>query len=85
MLGTTLDITPDYLRQLKQSDHNVLYSEVIAYSLFKRICCSPASSLSKQKCCLLQTVRFGKALAEVRRNLRELQTENEKLVEESEV
>lgn len=29
ILGTTLEITQDYLRQLKQSDHNVLYSEVI--------------------------------------------------------
>lgn len=28
MLGNTLQTTPDYLRQLKQSDHNVLYSEV---------------------------------------------------------
>ena len=30
-------------------------------------------------------MRFGKALAEVRRNLKELQTENENLAEESEV
>ena len=34
---------------------------------------------------MLQTVRFGKALAEVRRSLKELQRDNEKLVEESEV
>ena len=39
MLGTTLETTPDYLRQLKQSDHNVLYSEVMTYSLLKRLFC----------------------------------------------
>ena len=39
MLGTTLEATPEYLRQLKQSDHNVLYSEVTGYSLLKRIFC----------------------------------------------
>ncbi|KAL3160014.1 hypothetical protein ABBQ38_010401 [Trebouxia sp. C0009 RCD-2024] len=57
MLDSTLDVTPTYLQQLRQRDHNVLYTE---------------------------TVRFGKALAEVRRENKVLQTKNAKLEEECE-
>lgn len=90
LLGNTLQTTPDYLRQLKQSDHNVLYSEVCNLQLDCALVlasCGFALLVVYQnhKYGSLQTVRFGKALADVRRNLRDLQTENDQLMEESEV
>lgn len=57
MLDSSLDVTPTYLQQLRQRDHNVLYTE---------------------------TVRFGKAVAEVKRENKVLQTKNAKLEEECE-
>ena len=87
MIGNTLDVTPQYLHQLKQRDHNVLYTEVGNASSIQASNASLVSlAVSAEKCCvLLQTVRFGRALLDVKQELAELRTQYRELAQSEEV